>query len=98
MTPPEVHAASQAKSDLASTTLMGWVTHAKSLIDSGKLDGLATARIGELLLNACKYLDERESAAKKAVDWAKCDAERAAHNADSAVRNAAIYKAVMGAK
>ena len=56
MTPVEKHAASQANSDLASTTLMGWVSRAKILLDGGKLDGLAIARIGELLLNACRYL------------------------------------------
>ena len=93
MTPVEKHAASQANSDLASTTLMGWVSRAKILLDGGKLDGLAIARIGELLLNACRYLSEREDAAKKAADWAKRVAERDARSAENAARNAAIYRA-----
>ena len=44
MTPVEKHAASQANSDLASTTLMGWVSRAKILLDGGKLDAENVAR------------------------------------------------------
>jgi len=98
MTPAELHDASSAKSDLAITVLMGWVANAQKLLDDGKLDGLATARIGELLLNACRYLAEREEAAKKAAGWAKREAERDARNAENAARDAAIYRAVMSNK
>lgn len=98
MTPETHHTATPVKADLAVETLMGWVANAKKLLDDGKLDGLATARIGELLLNACRFLDEREAAAKKAADWAKREAERDARNAENATSNAAIYRVMTSSK
>jgi hypothetical protein len=47
---------------------MQWVAAAQQSLTGEKIDGTARARIGELLINACRYLAEREAAAKKIQD------------------------------
>ncbi len=98
MNPDEKLDASRANADLAATTLMGWVVNAKKLLDGGKLDGLATARIGELLLNACRYLSEREEAAKKAAELAKRQAESKVRAAEYEARSLASLRMALNSK
>lgn len=75
MTPVELHAEARSHTDTSVTTLMAWIANAQRLMDGGKLDSVAMSRMGELLLNACRYLGEREAAAKKGVDTAKRQAD-----------------------
>jgi len=88
MTPADTHQAAQARTRAAETNLMRWVTDAQRAIENDKLDGLARARLGELLLNACRYLSERENFHRKAALAAqlRTDSEqrRAASNTHSA--------------
>jgi hypothetical protein len=74
MTEAEHHIAAKMQTDSAVTALMLWVAEAQKATVSDKLDGTARARIGELLINACRYLAEREAAAKKAQAKAEHDA------------------------
>jgi hypothetical protein len=67
MTAAETHQAAQAQTGVAVATLMHWVADAQRAMDAGKLDGVARARLGELILNACRYLSELEADAKKAA-------------------------------
>jgi len=64
VTPTELHSAAKAQTDLTLASLMAWVARAQRSMDSGKLDGMALARLGELLLNATRYLAEREKSAR----------------------------------
>ena len=50
---------------------MRWVTDAQQALASGKVDGPSRARLGELVLNACRYLTEREAAHRKVSDRAQ---------------------------
>jgi hypothetical protein len=74
MTPTETYQVAQAQTETAVTTLMQWVTEAQKNLASDKLDSTARARLGELLINACRYLAEREAMAKKAADKAAHEA------------------------
>ena len=74
MTPIERHDAAQAHTEASVTALMKWVASAQQSLTSDKMDGTARARIGELIINACRYLAEREAAAKKLQDKAAYDA------------------------
>ena len=56
MTPADAHQAALGRTQVAESTLMGWVAEAKRSLENDKLDGLARARLGELFLNACRYL------------------------------------------
>ncbi len=98
MSPDEKVDASQVDTDLAAAALMGWLANAKKLLDGGKLDGLATARIGELVLNACRFLADREEAAQKAADHAKRQAESKVRAAEFAARNAALLRMTLNSK
>ena len=66
MTPADAHQTAQGRTKDAEATLMRWVTDAQRSLESDKLDGLARARLGELMLNACRYLSEREEFYRKA--------------------------------
>jgi len=70
---------------LAEATLMHWVADAQKALASGKVDGPARARLGELVLNACHYLTEREAAHRKVSDRAqsKADAAQEMHELQS---------------
>lgn len=74
MTPSESHHASQVQTEAAVAALMVWVTAAQKSLEADKLDGMARARLGELIINACRYLGEREVAMKKVKDKAEFDA------------------------
>ena len=54
---------------------MRWVADAQQALDSGKVDGPARARLGELVLNACHYLTQREAAHRKVSDRAQSKAD-----------------------
>ena len=62
----------QSKANLETTvqTLMQWVTEAQKVLASDNLDGVARARLGALLIDACKYLDERVTTARQEVNRA----------------------------
>jgi|GEM_PF-4159833 len=70
-----LHLASKTQTDSAVTTLMCWVANAQKSMDSGQLDPLAMGRLGELVLNACKYLADREETLRKTADRARRLAE-----------------------
>jgi len=74
MTSAENHLVAQAQTATAVSALMRWVAEAEKSLVNDKLDGTARARIGELLINACRYLAEREAAAKKERSKAEYDA------------------------
>lgn len=77
MSLPALHQATQAAQDSTKTaeaTLMSWVADAQQALESGKVDGPARARLGELLLNACRYLAEREAAHRKVSSLAQAKA------------------------
>ena len=78
MTPADAHQAALGRTQVAESTLMGWVAEAKRSLENDKLDGLARARLGELVLNACRYLCEREEIQRKAalVAQIRADAEK----------------------
>lgn len=74
MTESEFHTAAKSQTDMAVTALMQWVAEAQKALSNDKMDATARARLGELLINACRYLAEREVAAKKAQVRAEHDA------------------------
>jgi len=74
MTSAENHIAAQAQTEMAVNALMRWVAEAEKSLTNDKLDGTARARVGELLVNACRYLAEREVAAKKERNKSEYDA------------------------
>ena len=74
MTPIERHLASQVQTEVAVTALIVWVTAAHKSLAEDKLDGMARARLGELIINACRYLADREIAAKMFKDKAEFNA------------------------
>ena len=81
MTPAEAHQAAQAQTENAGRVLDQWVESARSsLTQDTKLDATARARLGELILNACRYLSEREDDLRKIAREAELKAERAAHD------------------
>ena len=90
MTSAENHLAAQAQTATAVSALMRWVAEAEKSLDNDKLDGTARARIGELLVNACRYLAEREAAAKKERSKAEYDARPSTLAMNQ--RAAAIYR------
>lgn len=65
----------QANVQTSLDSLMRWVTSANAALEGGKLDGATRARIGELLINACKHLDAREVAARHALRKAEIDSD-----------------------
>ena len=84
MTPADAHQEAQGRTKAVEVTLMHWVTEAQRSLDNDKLDGLARARLGELILNACRYLSEREEFHRKAEMVAQM-------RADSEKRRAATF-------
>ena len=66
---------------------MRWVADAQQALDSGKVDGPSRARLGELVLNACQYLTEREAAHRKVSDRAQSKADAAQEIHDWQSRN-----------
>lgn len=81
MTPSDAYQAAQAQTEKAGEVLYQWVESARtSLTQDTKLDATARARLGELILNACRYLAEREDAAKKTAREAELKAERQARD------------------
>jgi hypothetical protein len=73
MTPSESQLASQVQTEAAVAALMVWITAAQKSLAADKMDGMARARLGELIINACRYLGEREVVTKKAKDKAEYD-------------------------
>jgi hypothetical protein len=67
MTAAADHAAAKAHTRVAIATLLHWVAAAQCALDGGKLDGITRARLGELILSACRYLSEIEAATSKAA-------------------------------
>ena len=67
MTPSDTHQEAQGRTKAGEVTLMHWVTEAQRSLDNDKLEGLGRARLGELILNACRYLSEREEFHRKAA-------------------------------
>lgn len=88
MNPSQAHVAAQSQTQVAVTTLMGWVADAQKALAAEKLDGVARARLGELILNACRYLSEREDTIKRTAAQADRDAARAARDSPGATRRA----------
>lgn len=80
----DAHQAAQGHTKDAESTLMRWVTDAQRSLENDKLDGLARARLGELILNACRYLSEREEFHRKAALAAQM-------RADSEKRKATLF-------
>ena len=81
MNPSDAHQAAQAKTENAGSVLDQWIESARtSLTQDTKLDATARARLGELILNACRYLAEREDAARKIAREAELRAEREARD------------------
>ena len=74
MTEAESHDAAKRDTSAAVSALMQWVAEAQKALSNDKMDATARARLGELLINACRYLAEREAAAKKAQAKAEYDA------------------------
>lgn len=74
MTHAENFNKARSQSDEAVSALVHWVAQAEKAVSNDKLDGTARARLGELLINACRYLADRESAAKRAMEKAAYDA------------------------
>jgi hypothetical protein len=66
----ERHTQSKGHLDTTVKTLMQWVTEAQKVLPSDKLDGVARARLGALLIDACKYLDDRVATAKREMNRA----------------------------
>lgn len=67
MSPATDHEAARAQTQVAIATLLHWVAAAQCTLDGGKLDGITRARLGELILSACRYLSEIETATSKAA-------------------------------
>lgn len=86
MTPAATHQAAQGHTKDAESTLMRWVTDAQRALENDKLDGLARARLGELILNACRYLSEREEFQRKAALSAQIRAESEMRRASTFTR------------
>lgn len=84
MIPTDAHQAAQDRTKDAEATLMRWVTDAQRALENDKMDGLARARLGELILNACRYLSDREEFHRKAALAAQI-------RADSEIRRAATF-------
>lgn len=74
MTPIERHDAARVQTEAVVAALMQWVEAAQKSLTADKMDGTAKARIGELIINACRYLAEREAIAKKLHDKVTYDA------------------------
>ena len=87
MTPADAHQTAQGRTKDAEATLMRWVTDAQRSLESDKLDGLARARLGELMLNACRYLSEREDLYRKAAVVAQVRSDTANRGFASLHRN-----------
>lgn len=56
--------AAQADTLATVKALRAWVNAAEKSLSADKLDGMARARLGELLIAAIKYFADREKAAK----------------------------------
>lgn len=84
LTPADAHQAAQDRIKVVEATLMRWVTDAQRALENDKMDALARARLGELILNACRYLSEREEFHRKAALVAQS-------RADSEIRRAATF-------
>lgn len=80
MIPVETHKAAQTQTELAVTTLMRWVADAQTALEGNKLDGVARARLGELILNACRFLTEREATIRSRTAQADREAARVARS------------------
>ena len=68
------HYNAQAQTNAAVDALLEWVSAAQKSLAADKMDGTARARLGELLINACRYLAEREAEAKRVQDKAAHEA------------------------
>lgn len=64
------HQNAQAQTNVAVDALLEWVSAAQKSLAADKMDSTARARLGELLINACRYLAEREAAEKRVQDKA----------------------------
>lgn len=79
MTPAESYQFAQAQTENAGRVLNQWIESARtSLTQDAKLDATARARLGELILNACRYLAEREDTLRKVMREAELKAQREA--------------------
>jgi len=74
MTPADDYSAAKRDTDTAVSVLSLWITEAQKALSGDRMDATARARLGELLINACRYLAEREASAKKAADRAEYEA------------------------
>lgn len=62
--------AAQLDTTLAITTLRLWVTEAQKTLQAEKPDPTQRARLGELIIAACRYLADREADCKRLAERA----------------------------
>ena len=53
--------------EFAVTALKGWIADAMKKIEGGKASAAETAKLGDLLINACAFLTSREVARNTAI-------------------------------
>lgn len=87
MTAADAHHAALDRTKTAEATLMRWVADTQRALENDKIDGLARARLGELVLNACRYLTEKEDVARKAALVAQMRADTANRSIATLKRN-----------
>lgn len=69
------HGADSGNTNTSITALMHWVNETQKALTNEKLDGVARARLGELLITTCRYLSEREATSRRVLN-ASVDAEQ----------------------
>ena len=69
------HGADSGNTNIGIAALMNWVTETQKALKNEKLDGVARARLGELLITTCRYLSEREATSRRVLN-AATDSEK----------------------
>jgi hypothetical protein len=69
------HNTDSGNTNISVTALMNWVTETQKALTNEKLDGVARARLGELLITTCRYLSEREANSRRVLN-AATDSEK----------------------